>query len=347
MSNILKQINIRKDILAGLTGAMLLGSYALCTSAAVGLGLWNVFFCVIICSLFSLKLKNKIYAPDAFLLVPVHYVTTQCGSYYLPICIVGGVVIYYMLSKIITRNHRINSLVAWATLILALVATVILTNRYFGIGASGSTAIEMLKSYRSLGFHPHFRGLLYGTITLFAMITYPFKFKNLNKILPAEFMTLLVPLILNLFLNPEREFTTVNEIPTFVYEKYSYSIPFGFSEHFEKADIMPIIFGCVYIGFILFLRSSEKSTSRNTLTNLASGVMSFLPARQFDITHYSFISAIVTIVVCGAVIILCPNILARIPMHCVGALLIVSAWQQVPYKNLPLLFKKSDKEVKK
>jgi MFS superfamily sulfate permease-like transporter len=43
---------------------------------------------------------------------------------------------------------------------------------------------------------------------------------------------------------------------------------------------------------------------------------------------------------------LCPNLLARIPMHCVGALLIVSAWQQVPYKNLALLFKKTDKGVK-
>ena len=346
MSSILSKQNIKGDILSGLTGAMLLGSYALCAAAAVGLGLWNVFFCVVICSVFSVKLENKIYAPDVFLLIPVHYVISECSSYYLPICIVGGVIIYYLLSKVIKRNHRINSIIAWVTLILALVATVILTNLYFGIGASGSTAIEMLKSYRSLGFHPHFRGLLYGTITLFAMITYPFKFRKLNKRLPAEFMTLLVPLILNLFLNPVREFTTVNEIPTFVYEKYYHSIPFGFSEYFEKPNILPIILGCLYFGFVLFLRSSEKSPSKNTLTNLANGVISFLPARQFDITSYSVVSAVVTIAVSGAVIILCPNILARIPMHCVGALLIVSAWQQVPYKNLSLLFKKSDKGVK-
>lgn len=346
MSNIFSKEKIKRDILSGLTGAMLLGPYALCAAASVGLGLWNIFFGIVICALFSVKLKNKLYAPDVFLLIPVHYVVSECSSYYLPICIVGGVVIYYLLSKTIKLNHRINSIVAWATLILALVATIILTNLYFGIGASGSTAIEMLQSYRSLGFHPHFRGLLYGTITLFAMITYPFKFRKLNKRLPAEFMTLLVPLILNLFLNPEREFTTVNEIPTFVYEKYSYQIPFGFSESFEKPNIFPIILGCLYLGFVLFLRSSEKNTSRNTLTNLANGVISFLPARQFDITSYSFVSAIVTIVISGAVIILCPNLLARIPMHCVGALLIVSAWQQVPYKKLPLLFKKSDKGVK-
>ncbi len=346
MSNILKQKNINKDIHTGLTGAMLLGSYALCTAASVGLGLWNVFFCIVICSLFSVKLKNKIYAPDVFLLIPVHYVISECSSYYLPICIVGGVIIYYLLSKVVKRNNRINSIIAWVTLILALVATVILTNQYFGIGASGSTAIEMLKSYRSLGFHPHFRGLLYGTITLFAMITYPFKFRKLNKTLPAEFMTLLIPLILNLFLNPQRDLTTVNEIDTFFYEKYVYKIPFGFSETFEEANILPIILGCLYFGFVLFLRSNEKAVSQNTLANLTSGILSFLPARQFDITSYSLVSAIVTIVVSGAVIILCPNLLARIPMHCVGALLIVSSWQQVPYKNLSLLFKKSDKGVK-
>lgn len=331
--------NVKADILTGLTGAMLLGSYALCTAASAGLGLWSTFFCIIICALFSARLKNKIYAPDAFLLVPVHYVVSECGIYQLPVCIAGGAVIYFVLSKIIKKNKRINSIIAWATLILALVATVLLTNQYFGIGASGSTAIEMLKSYRSLGFHPHFRGLLYGTITLFAMITYPFKFRKLNKKIPAEFMTLLIPFILNLFLNPQKELTTVNEIGSF-------KIPFNFPEISEKVNILPIIFGCLYFGFVFFLRSDEKDTTQNTITNITNGFISFLPARRFDITHYSLISAITTIVASGAVIFLFPDALARIPMHCVGALLIVSAWQQVPYKNLSLLFK-SDKGVEK
>lgn len=347
MSNYLKQKNIKNDILAGLTGAMLLGSYALCAAASVGLSLLNVFFCIVICSLFSIKLKNKIYAPDVFLVIPVHYVVSECGNNSLPVCIIGGVVIYYLLSKTIKKNYRLSSIIAWITLILALVATVILTNHYFGIGASGSTAIKMLKSYRSLGFHPHFRGLLYGTITLFAMITYPFKFRKLNKKLPAEFMTLLIPLVLNLFLNPDRELTTVNEIDTFVYNKYSYPTYFGFSEIFKEANILPIILGCLYFGFVLFFRANEKNISINALTNTANGIVSFLPARQFNITSYSLISAVTTIIVSGAIILLFPNVLARIPMHCVGALLIVSAWQQVPYKNLSLLFKKSDKGVKK
>ena len=340
MSSILKKQNIRKDILSGLTGAMLLGSYSLCAAASAGLGLWNVFFCVVICSLFSIKLKNKIYAPDVFLIIPVHYIVSECGNYYLPICIIGGVIIYYLLSKVIKRNNRINSIIAWATLILALVATIILTNQYFGIGASGSTAIEMLKSYRSLGFHPHFRGLLYGTITLFAMITYPFKFRKLNKILPAEFMTLLIPLILNLFLNPQKELTTVNEIDSF-------KIPFNFITEIKEANVITLFLGCLYFGFVFFLRSEEKKHPRNAITNITSGFISLLPARQFNIKSYSLVSAITTIIASCTVLFLFPDILSRIPMHCIGALLIVSAWQQVPYKNLSLLFKKSDKGVSK
>ena len=339
MKNNLVTHNIKTDVLCGLTGAFLLGSYALCAAASIGLGLWNVLLCIVICSLFSVKLKNKIYAPDVFLLVPAHYVASECGIYSLPLCITGGAIIFLILSKSVKKSNRISSAIAWSTLILALVATVIFTNLYFGIGASGSTAIEMLKSYRSLGFHPHFRGLLYGTITLFAMITYPFKFRKLNKTIPAEFMTLAVPLLLNLILNPQRELTTVNEINSF-------EIPFGFSGNLEFTNIPTLILGCFYIGFVLFLRSNEKDTTRNTIINVTNGIFSFLPARQFDVKGYSLLSAIVTIAVSSAVIFLFPDVLARIPMHCVGALLIVSAWQQVPYKNLSLLFRKSDKGVK-
>lgn len=338
MSIFFEKQTIKTDIISGLSGALLLGSYSLCAAAALGLGLWNVLFCIIICSLASIKLKNKIYAPDAFLLIPVHYVISECGIYHLPVCITVGVLFYLFLSKFIKKNKRISSVIAWITLLLALVATVILTNLYFGIGATGSTAVEMLKSYRSLGFHPHFRGLLYGTITLFAMITYPFKFRKLNKKLPAEFMTLLIPLILNLFLNPQKKLTTVNEIESF-------ELPFNFPKISAEADSLILIFGCIYFGFVLFLRSNEKESTQNAFANIATGFISFLPARQFEITGYSLVSAIITIVVSGLVIFLFPDALSRIPMHCVGALLIVSAWQQVPYKNLSLLFKKADKGV--
>ncbi len=342
MNKSLKKHNIKNDILSGLTGAMLSGSYALCCGVCSGLELLNVFFCIVICSLLSSTAKNKIYAPDVFLLLPVMYIVSSCGIYYLPICIVGGAIIYFVIEKLTAGKKYIDSVFAVTSLILALWATVILTNKYFGIGAQGSTPFEMLKSYRSLGFHPHFRGLLYGTITLFAMITYPFKFKKLNKILPAEFMTLLIPLVLNLFLNPEQELTTVNEIP--FSSHMGYASPFTLTASTEPVNLRTIPIGILFFALCLLLRSSKGNRVKNTFTNIVCGAVSLLPARQFEIEHYSPLSAIITIGVSGLVIFLCPDILSRIPMHCVGALLIVSAWQQIPYKNLSLLFKKVGKE---
>ncbi|MGN1315744.1 MAG: hypothetical protein ACI4VW_01650 [Acutalibacteraceae bacterium] len=342
MNKLLKKQNIKKDILSGLTGAMLLGSYSLCGAACSGLELLNVFFCIVICALFSMTEKNKIYAPDVFLLLPVLYVVSSCGIYYLPICIVGGAIIYFFIEKLTEGKKYVESAFAVISLVLALWATVILTNKYFGIGAQGSTPFEMLKSYRSLGFHPHFRGLLYGTITLFAMITYPFKFKKLNKILPAEFMTLVIPLVLNLFLNPEQELTTVNEIP--FSSHIGYASPFTLTTSTECVNLWTIPIGILFFALCLLLRSSKGNTTKNTFTNIVCGGVSLLPARQFETERYSPLSVIITIGVSGLVILLCPNILSRIPMHCVGALLIVSAWQQVPYRKLSALFKKNDRE---
>ncbi len=60
----------------------------------------------------------------------------------------------------------------------ALSATILFTTDYFGIGATGNTFREIIASYVSLGFHPNWRGVLYGTIVLVIMITFPRKFKK-------------------------------------------------------------------------------------------------------------------------------------------------------------------------
>ncbi len=334
MSKFLEKNNIKNDILSGLTGAMLLGSYSICTASSAGLGIWNAFFCIVICALFSSKSNNKLFAPDAFLLMPILYVIGECSIFYLPVTIIFGTIIYFILQRFIKDNSATGCFSAWASLLLALIVTVMLTNQYFGIGATGSTAVEMLQNYRSLGFHPHFRGLLYGTITLFAMITYPFKYKKLNKVIPAEFITLLIPLLLNLFLNPQKELTTVNEIDVFSNTEFISVFPVDFPHTLTYAEIPTIIIGSLFIGTVLYLRSTKEKPTKNAMINLTNSFFSFLPVRQFDIVSYSPVSAIITIAVSGIVIFLFHSILSRIPMHCVGALLIVSAWQQVPYKNL-------------
>ena len=56
--------------------------------------------------------------------------------------------------------------------------TILQTNNYFGINATGVSAVDMLLSYRSFGFHANWRTVLYGTIVLVLMITYRVNLKS-------------------------------------------------------------------------------------------------------------------------------------------------------------------------
>ena len=94
----------------------------------------------------------------------------------------------------------------------AINITALETTNYFGIGAKGSTVGEILRDYTSLGFHANWRGVLFGTIVLVIMVTYPRKFKKLDKTLRAPFIAILGTLILNLFLNPDVNYTAISEV---------------------------------------------------------------------------------------------------------------------------------------
>lgn len=334
---------ITNEIISGLTAAMLTGAYSLCICGVLGFDLWHVLFCSIICFLLSFEMKKAVYSPDAFLLLPVLYMVSSGIKGLLPVVAVSGTLIALLLNKLL-KNKEIPSYVfAGGGIGIALVVTILLTNNYFGIGASGATAFDMLKSYRSLGFHPDFRGLLYGTVTLFAMITYPFKFKKLNKTLPAEFMTLLIPLILNLFLNPMKELTTINELESFNALSFS-DLSYEFTlTPVTPGDISTTIKASVIFGVLVYLYSFKSKETENVhfLANCGSTFVTGIPVRAFPVKSFTLISLITAIISTVAIIVFLPDVLSRIPMHCAGALLIVSAWQNVPYKKVAAAFKEN------
>ncbi len=343
MSKNLLENKILKEITSGLTATMLTGAYSLCVCGVLGLDLWHALFCSVICFLLSFETKKSVFSPDAFLLLPVLYMVSSGSKNLLPVVAIAGTVIAILLKKLLKSNELPSYVFAGGGIGIAVVVTILLTNNYFGIGASGTTALEMLKSYRSLGFHPDFRGLLYGTVTLFAMITYPFKFKKLNKILPAEFMTLLIPLIMNLILNPAKELTTINEIDSFKALSLS-DLAYDFSlSGVSSNDIIVAIKASVISGVLIYLYSAKTKEKENVhfLANSGSTFVSGIPVRAFPIQSFSYISLITAIISTVVIIIFFPNILSRIPMHCVGALLIVSAWQNVPYKKVAAAFKEN------
>lgn len=332
-----KLTNLKTNFVSGITAAMLIGSYSLAVCAAAGFNMLSFIICAVACAVFSIKNDNKIFAPHPFLLVPVLYIAGEANSLTLVLSVALGAIIFGLIKKPLRKIQIPDYVLAGGGLALALCATVLLTNQYFGIGASGPEALEMLKSYRSLGFHPNFRGLLYGTVTLFAMITYPFKFKRLNKYLPAEFVTLLIPLIMNLLLNPEPKFTTVNEIG-FMGNSFN-----GFEGFFSQEINFSVLFrGALSTAIILSAyKNGNSKCGRFLFSNIASGALTGLPVKEYKIFRYNGPSAIICILSLLLSVVLFPNIIMRMPAHCIGAMLIVAAWQSVPYKSLAAAFRKN------
>lgn len=341
MNKLSEKHSVFNNIFAGFTGAALTGSYALCFCTAAGLGLIDAFFCTALCAFFSLALKNKIFSPDAFLLVPTLFVATNADVSLMPLTVITAALVFLILQKFIARERIPDCVFAGVGLGLALAATVLLTNIYFGIGADGATPLEMLRSYRSHGFHPHFHGLLYGTITLFAMITYPFKFKKLNKYIPAEFITLFVPFILNLFLNPDKELTAINEADFLSRAPFSSAFITGFSD-FEVFDIVTALTAGAVLGFFMlfYKRSDKRETHGLVAADVTCGAVCGIPVRTFEINTFSPVSAVTMFAVSVVCVLFLPEYFDRIPAHSMGALLIVSAWQQTPFAEIAKVFKK-------
>lgn len=333
--------NTKQQIGFGFTCAMLTVSYTVCACAVFGQSLLCAFLCCAVCFTASLKIKDGVFAPSALLLLPVFYVFADSSPVSAFISVTAGAVVFMLLTKIPKSIEIPDSVSAAATLSLAVGVTVLLTNDYFGIGASGSTPIEMLKSYRSLGFHPNFRGLLYGTVTLFMMITYPFKFRKANRYVPAEFITVFIPLVLNLFLNPQKELTTVNEVGFLTVAEAVKNIPSPVSG-FSPVEIPLIIKNAFAIGFILFGCSSVKMHGKSEgmfTANALNGAVSGLPLRRYSTRGYGVVSCVTALTVSAVFLILFPQLVLRLPVHSAGAMLIVSAWQNTPFKTIGSVFK--------
>jgi len=81
------------------------------------------------------------------------------------------------------------------------------------VGASGAGIPALLRSYRGLGFHANWRTVLFSTIMLVILITWPRRFKRLSRALPAAFVGLVAVTALNFALNPDPLRSTVLELP--------------------------------------------------------------------------------------------------------------------------------------
>lgn len=341
MKKELNRNNLFQQIGFGLTTAALVLSCCVCVCAVTGQGLISILLCSVACIFSSVRLKNGIFIPDVFLLVPVFYIFAVSSRACASFSVLVGACIFVAIKKLIKSITIPSCIIAGVSLSLSIGVTILLTNYYFGIGATGETPFEMLKAFRYLGFHPNFRGLLYGTITLFTMITFPFKFRKLNKYLPAQFITILIPFVLNLFLNPEKDLTTINEADFTPLFTSLQNIP-SFFKGISSGEISEIIKNATALGLIFTgysLTTESKEDKELFLANAFSGVFSGIPLKKHYLRGYGKASALTAITIITASVILFPSFFSRLPVHSAGSMLIVFAWQSMPYKALSEVFK--------
>ena len=308
-------------------------SLCVCT----GFGASSAVITVLLCTIFS-SLTGRFYTPSYLTVLPVFCVMYRFGAGAAGLTVALSGVFAVLLSLCKKKSFLIPEVKAGFVLACALCTTALQTTNYFGIGASGADAVEIIKDYVSLGFHGNWRGVLYGTVVLVVMVTYPRKFKNFSKKVPAPFVAVIATLIMNLFLNPSREFTAINEM-----ERIEFSGVFDnafFSRGFDVKAIPLILCTALSVALIVTeFYASDERTVLSSCVNLVSGVFGAVPSAPCDKEKRNAFTSAVCAILCIIFFFAFPSVFERIPLHSLAVIIIVSAWQSVEWTQIGKAFK--------
>lgn len=312
--------------------------FVFCFAVCLGLDLIIAFSFCLISVLFISEINNKKMMPlvISFLIIGLN------PDYALSSSVTCGLLLIassFFADKI--KNLFASPSLSGVMLAGALTVTVLFTTDYFGIGATGNNVAEMIKSYVSLGFHPNWRGVLYGTIVLVIMITFPRKFKNFSKYVSAPFIALVFTLILNLFLNPSDMISAINEIPL-----SDHSI---IKDYFTSRLNFIFDFKTLLIGFALFITffyslSSDNKAKKTDYVSCGIINVIFSGLYGIPIPHGTEKKIVKPIPKISAIIILfisyllLDDLLLRIPLHSCAVVIIVTAWNNVKWGEIKKQF---------
>ena len=271
------------------------------------------------------------------------FVNSVIGKEALPLCGITGAIFSLIIYSIKPIKSKMSESCVFGSLSLmtALFITVFVTNSYFGIGASGNTIIGMLKSYRSLGFHPNWRGILYGTIVMVVMITFPRKFKKGTKIVAAPFYALVITYILNLLLVSNK---SIHPFPELGKPELKFSFDLSVITSLNAKAIIVITLSGIAAGIIFadVLAKSEstgKAIISASASNAVSSVFGFPAAATGNTDSQGFISGAIAAVMIAAVSV--PTLIfARLPVSSAAVILIVAGWQNLNKQAIKTAFKK-------
>ncbi len=311
-------------------------------AATVFMG-FDFFYCAVFSSyaaLFATKPKtNNImpaYADFLVMMFAINAFGASTASLAIFICGILSLVFSLLPVKIKLSSNPVTSGVMLAC---AMTVTVMLTTHYFGIGATGNSVTEMLGSYLSLGFHPNWRGVLYGTIVMVIMITFPRKFKSLNKVIKAPFIAIAVTLILNFFLNPSDMPTAIDEIEE-VYSNSSIGF-FAFFSDFECNYLSAALCGLALFFIHHFALSKNNADNKKCLAASISDITAAIlgtPLLPYGIEKKSVVFGSIAAVLSCLTVFGMKDSIGRMPVHSLAVVLIVGAWGNVKWSEIKKAF---------
>ena len=321
-------------------------SMAVCMGAGAVAG--AVFACIAALIGFTADEKKQMPYYVSFLIIAYTFREFGAATASLSIIICGLLLLvsalFYKKAKAALESGSDNSAFAAIMLSTALTVTILFTTDYFGIGATGNTTTEIIKSYLSLGFHPNWRGVLYGTIVMVIMITFPRKFKKASKIINASFVALVVTTALNYLLNPSDMITAIKETGSFSFADYKATFLFPLIN--SKPDALGILtsFLCgisLYLtSFYMILQNDNCKKSDFILSGVANCTTGFVTCMPIpaQIKKTKIISRIIASIIIAIIFIMFRDFIERIPVHSCAVVLIVGVWHSVKWSEIRKAF---------
>lgn len=316
----------KQDALQGVWDATRLFPFSLAVGVCSGFGLAGGCVCAAVCILFG-AVCGCAFFPTWLSLLPVYLLAFRYGAGCAGAAVLLGSAFTFLLSLLppSARERLTHPAVRAGFLIAAaFVTTALQTTNYFGIGAVGGTVRDIIADYISLGFHPNWRGVLYGTVAMVLLITYPRKFKTLRQKIAPAFVVLLIVFPMHLLLVPHAAGSPITEVGRAAFTADGMFLRGAFTK-----DAIPLIL-CSALSLSLLTDPALPDARLRQLScaRLCAGFFGGAPCDTGGEKRGPLSACTALLVTAG--LYLLPG-LSRFPVHALAVILIVTAWQSVPW----------------
>lgn len=334
------------NILCGVSEHLGVFSIALAMGVCSNLGIHSGIIAAVIVSLFGAAAKNAAISPTHLIFLVFMLASFEFGRGAASAALfAAGVMVFLAAFDKRERFKSLSNPVVFAGLLLAgaFCMTVMETTLYFGIGSSGGNVVDMMGDYISRGFHPNWRGILYGTITLVIMITYPRKFKAFSKKLSASFVSVAVTLVLNLALNPDAHNTAIEEVgyysllPSDIFGGAFFN---GFCLPGTWRGMLSLLICAAAMASLMSLsfanldaRAKPKERAALAAAALISAAAGGVPLTFTEKRAKGRAVGVACALLSAALFALRP-LISRVPIATLAVILIATAWQAVDWRGI-------------